>query len=509
MALIAPVSSSQIESVSPADLSTVGTVPVADPDGIHAIVARARGVSASWSATPVAERRRHLLAVRAALAARGEEIVETLVAETGKPASDAWQELLVGAMFVDYAAKSAGSLLAPQRFGTWPYVVKRARVEYSPYGVIATITPWNWPVGISMQTLPFALAAGNVVVNKPSEYTPLTGQVLADVINSAGVELVHVVHGDGRAGAELIGAGVDKVAFTGSGQTATKVLEVAARHLVPVVMELGGKDAMIVCDDADLGQAAKAGVAAGFANAGQTCAATERIIVHDAVYDEFISELLDVVRSVRTGPGPVDHCGAIVRPQQLALLEERIADAVRKGATVLAGGHRLGDMPGWYFEPTVVADVPPDADLLTEESFGPVVSVLRARDDDHAVELANATEFGLNASVYSRSLRRGRAIGRRLVTGGVHLNDVLLGAAIPNVPFGGEKASGFGRVQGAAGLREFSRSQSVIEPRAARLPGLTPLLLSGTKPTPDQLRRTVGALYGGSLRARINAIRGR
>jgi acyl-CoA reductase-like NAD-dependent aldehyde dehydrogenase len=509
MALGAPVSSSRIDSVSPADLRPVGSVAVPDTEQIAAIVRRARDVAATWSAMPARDRRAHLLKVRGALVEHGEKIVDAAVAETGKPASDAWQELLIGALMTNYAAKAAGRLLAPQRIGTWPYVVKRGRVEFSPYGVIATITPWNWPIAISMQSLPFALAAGNVVINKPSEYTPMTGQALADAINSAGIELVHVVQGDGRAGRDLILAGVDKIAFTGSTRTGQKILATAAERLTPVVMELGGKDSMIVCADANLTQAAKAAAASAFANAGQTCVASERIMVADQVYDAFITELRQVVRSLRTGSGPTDHLGAIVQPQQMDVFDARIADAVRRGATVLEGGHRRTDLPGWYFEPTVLVDVDPDSELLREESFGPIMSVIRVADDDEAVALTNASPYGLNGSVYSRSLRRARGIASRLSTGGVQINDVLMGAGIPSVPFGGEKSSGFGRLQGAAGLREFSRARSVIEPRVPGIPGMTPLLLSGRKPSPALLRRTLGALYGPTIKARISSARGR
>lgn len=506
MALLSPVSGSRIESVSPADLSQVGSVPVSSTEDVERTVQRAREVAKSWSTLSFRERRRHLLRVRAALATRGGEIVDALVAETGKPPSDGWQELFVAALFTNYAAKSTGRLLRSRRLGTWPYIVKRARVEYAPYGVIGTITPWNWPLGISMQSIPFALAAGNVVVNKPSEYTPLTGQALADVINSAGIELVHVVHGDGRTAQDLIRAGVDKIAFTGSGPTAVKVLQTAAERHTPVIMELGGKDSLIVCDDANLKQAAKAAVASAFANSGQTCAATERIIVEDAVYDRFIDELLDVVSSLKTGAGATDHLGAIVRPQQLDMLEARLEDAVSRGAKILTGGHRKTDLPGWYFEPTVVADVDPDSELLREESFGPVVSVIRVADDTEAIEVTNSTDYGLNGAVFSGNIRRARKIASQLTTGGVHINDVLLGAAIPNVPFGGEKASGYGRLQGQAGLREFSRARTVIEPRAPGLPSLTALLLSGQKPAPRLLNRGLRVLYGSGLRSRISAL---
>ncbi|WP_329410438.1 aldehyde dehydrogenase family protein [Nocardia vinacea] len=217
MALLAPASDSQIDSVSPVNLKPMGSVPVTGPDEIAETVRRAREVSATWAAGPVRDRRRHLLRVRSALVERGGEIVDTLVAETGKPASDGWQELLVSSVMVSYAAKR---LLRPERLGTWPLLVKRAWFEFEPHGVIATITPWNWPLAISMQTIPFALAAGNVVVNKPSEYTPLTGQALAYVIHSAGIELAHVVQGDGRAAQELIRSGVDTIALTGIGATA-------------------------------------------------------------------------------------------------------------------------------------------------------------------------------------------------------------------------------------------------------------------------------------------------
>lgn len=509
MALLRPISGLTIDSGSPATLETVGTVAVSDRDAITDTARRARQSALSWGALSPRDRRRHLRKVRSALVRRGKELVESLVAETGKPVSDGWMELVLATTMTSWAARSAERHLRPQRISTWPYLLKRAWTEYYPFGVIAVITPWNWPLAISMQSIPFALAAGNVVINKPSEHTPLTGQILADVINSAGRDLVYTVQGDGSAAQQLIRSGVDKIVFTGGGIAATSVLKAGAEQHIPVVLELRGKDSMIVCDDADLAQAARAAAGAAFTNAGQTCVATERILVHSAVYDVFTTRFVDVVRSLRTGAGPTDHVGAVVRPQQLELLEERIAEAVREGATVLVDGRRRHDLGGWYLEPTVLADVPMHCALVREESFGPVVCVIKVANDEEAVAVSNATDYGLSGSVFSRNRRRGRSIARRLLTGGVQINDAMIGGGIPSVPFGGVRSSGYGHLQGALGLREFSRARSVIEPRLPGLPSVAALALTGRKPTPEILQRLLQALYGGDLRSRLAALRSR
>ncbi len=295
-----------------------------------------------------------------------------------------------------------------------------------------------------------ALSAGNVAVLKPSELTPLTGLALQKAINAAGRELLFVVTGYGPTGEALVRAGVDKVAFTGSPNTGRRIMAACADSLTPSVMELGGKDPMIVAADANITRAAQAAVGTAFFNSGQACVAAERVLVEGAIYDEFVSETVRITRLLRQGSSPTDHIGPMTQERQMPIIEGRIRAAEAAGARLLAGGHRRpGD--GWYFEPTVIADVRPDMELMREETFGPVLCITRVDSLDEAVRIANGSEFGLNGSVFIRDVRRGERIASQLLSGGVNVNDAVGGMAVPAAPFGGEKSSGFGRLQGQGG----------------------------------------------------------
>jgi acyl-CoA reductase-like NAD-dependent aldehyde dehydrogenase len=485
-----------IDSLNPRTQSVIGRVPVLGPDEVRAAVDDARAEAVGWAALTFRARRDHLLAVRRSLVARGDELADILSAETGKPLSDAWIEIAAGCVMITYAAKMASRVLRTRRVSSWPIVAKRATLRYEPYGVIGAIVPWNFPVVISMQMIPFALAAGNTMVLKPSELAPLTGVLLGQIVADAGKDLVRVVTGDGSTGDALVRSGIDKLAFTGSGATARKILATAAETLTPVVMELGGKDPMIVCADADVRLAARTVAASSFINAGQTCMATERVFVVDSVYDEFVVDLLAEVGRLRLGNDGRAHVGSMTRPDQIAVIEDRLAAAVAAGARVAAGGGRRPDIGPSFFEPTVVLDVTPDMELMREESFAPVVSVMRVPGLADAVAQANRSEYGLNASVFTADRDRGRRVAEDLVAGGVNVNDALFGSAVPALPFGGAGQSGYGRLQGPEGLREFSRSKAIVEPRFSGQPGLAASLLTGRKVNPRVVRRLVRLTYG-------------
>jgi aldehyde dehydrogenase (NAD+) len=439
--------------------------------------------------------------------ANGDRIAQTLSAETGKPLTDAWLEIAGGCAMITYAAGAAHRVLRRRSVGTWPIFLKRAYVEYSPYGVIGAITPWNYPVAISMQVIPYALAAGNAVVLKPSELVPSTGLLLEEIAASVGLDVARVVCGAAETGDALVRSGVDKIVFTGSGATARHILRAAAESLTPVVMELGGKDAMIVCADADVRSAARVAVGAAFSNAGQACVATERAIVVEPVYEEFVAAVLGLVSDLEVGSGPTAHVGAITRPEQVEVIERRLRDAVAAGARVLTGGARLPASDGrCYFAPTVVVDADPGCELVREESFAPVLTVLRVPDVDAAIALANSSSYALNGSVFSRRIGRARGIAGRMTAGGVNINDAMFGAAVPGLPFGGEGISGTGRLQGAEGLREFSRVKSVVQPRWRGAPALTGRVFTGRKIKPTTWRRLLRAAYG---RGRADLVRSR
>jgi acyl-CoA reductase-like NAD-dependent aldehyde dehydrogenase len=485
-----------IESIDSITQEVVGDAPVMGSEEVRKVVEEARKEQASWSTRTLTERGVQLLAVRRSLVAYGDQLAATLSSETGKSLNDAWIEIAAACVMITYAAKAAPRILRTRTVRSWPVVAKRAILRYEPYGVVGAIIPWNFPVVISMQVIPFALAAGNTVVLKPSELVPLTGQLLGQIVADSGMDLVKVVTGDGSTGEALVRSGVDKLAFTGSGATAKRILKAAADTLTPVVMELGGKDPMIVCSDANVNDAARTASASAFVNAGQACMATERVFALDSVYDAFVQALLEEVRRLRLGSDPSAHVGSLARPDQMPVIERRLATAVSAGAKVAIGGRRRPDIGPWFFEPTVLLDVTPDMEIMNEESFAPVLSVMRVPDLATAIDLANRTEYGLNASVFTADRRRGREVAERIVAGGVNVNDALFGSAVPSLPFGGTGQSGYGRLQGPEGLREFSRSKAIVESRFPGLPSLAGFVLAGRKPSAKWIGRIVRAAYG-------------
>lgn len=486
---------SMIESVNPITGSVVVRVPVDLAEQVDAQVSRARDAAVEWAALSPRERGSHLGHIRRCFADRASEIAAAITAETGKPLPDAYLEVLAACGMWSWASKKAPKLLTSKRIKTGPLVLKQAHVQYEPLGVVGVISPWNYPVAIPMQSLPYALVAGNTIVFKPSEYTLRTGQLIAEAINAAGRELVYVVAGDGRTGDALVRAAVDKVVFTGSGGVGRKILAATAEHLTPVIMELGGKDAAIVCADANLDRAARTVVGAAFTNAGQLCMATERAFVDATVYDAFVDRVSVVARGLRVGSGPDAHLGPLTRPEQADVLLRRLADAEHRGARVVLGGNVSQIGPAVYFEPTVVVDVTPEMALLREESFGPILSIIKVSGTQEALDMTNASEFGLNSSVFTTSKQRARDIASAIRAGGVHVNDALVGNAIGGVPFGGVKSSGYGRLQGDVGLFEFVASKTIISDRWSRSPGLTALMVAPRRPSPALLRGVIAAAY--------------
>ncbi len=498
-----------IESYNPATGELVGTVAIAGEEAVAAAVAAARHTAAAWNDRSPRERLPHLLRARQGLVDAADELADLVSRETGKPPHDAYLEVLSACLLLTWSAKAAPRALRPRRVSTAPLVVKRGTLHRAPYGVVGVISPWNYPVTVPMQAMASALAAGNVVVFKPSELTPLTGVALARALNAGDHELVHVVTGDGRTGEALVRSGVDKVSFTGSPATGRRIMAAAADTLTPVVMELGGKDPMIVCDDADVRRAARAAVGGAFGNAGQTCIAVERVFVTPGAYGRFVDEVVEATSALKQGWGPGNHVGAITRPPQVDVIEQRVADARAAGARVLTGGARLAGTAGAFFPPTVIADVTPEMEIMRAETFGPVLPILRVSSVDEAVRLANDCDFGLNASVFSADPSTAHRVARELCTGGVTINDAMLGAAIPSLPFGGEKDSGFGRVYGAEGLLEFSRTKAVVEDRFRGVPSFAAAMVGGRPPSPRLASRAIRTAYGVGWSAKLKGLVGR
>jgi aldehyde dehydrogenase (NAD+) len=339
-----------------------------------------------------------------------------------------------------------------------------ATLEYPPFGVVGVIGPWNYPVFTPMGSLAYALAAGNAVVFKPSEHTPAVGAWLVEAwktANPALAEVLQLVTGYGPTGSALCRAGVDKIAFTGSAATGRKVMAACAEGLIPVLMECGGKDAMIVDDGADLAAAADAALWGAMSNAGQTCIGIERVYVTDGSYDAFVSELTTRAAALRPGSDDGASYGPITMPSQVGIISRHIADALSRGGRALTGG----TVDGAYVAPTVLVDVPEDSSAVTEETFGPTVTVSRVPDVEEALRRTNATSYGLAGAVFAKSSKRGVEIARRVRSGMTSVNGVVTFASVPGLPFGGVGESGFGRIHGDDGLREFTRAKAITRQR--------------------------------------------
>jgi succinate-semialdehyde dehydrogenase/glutarate-semialdehyde dehydrogenase len=450
----------RFDSTSPATGEVVGSFPLDGPEQVAAAVARAREGQRRWAELGFGGRRRALLAYKAMLVRRTDELVALVHRENGKPHDDALIEVVLSVEHLHWAARNAARVLGRRRVRSTMLLANHAAsVEYQPLGVVGVMGPWNYPVLTPLGSIIYALAAGNAVVFKPSELTPAVGCLLADAFADAVGDppVFQVVTGDGTTGHALCLAGVDKVAFTGSPATGRKVMATCAERLVPVVLELGGKDAMVVDADADLDAAAEQALWGGMANAGQTCLATERVYVVDEVYDRFLARLVE--RASRVRPGA--DFGPITLPRQLEVIRRHLDDALARGARALVGGPDAVHPP--FVAPVVLVDVPADALVLREETFGPVLPVVRARDAGHAVELANANPYGLGAAVFAG--RRADRIARALRSGMTSINSVLTYAGIPSLPYGGVGESGFGSVHGPDGLREFARPKAITRQR--------------------------------------------
>jgi len=453
---------------SPATLESLGEIEVATAGDVRAAVEQARKAQVAWAEAGFDERARCLRRAARVLLARREAFAAAIAAETGKPAVEILgSELMPACDALEYWAKRAKRVLADRNVPLHLLKSKKLRIVYKPLGVIGIVTPWNFPFLLVLNPTVQALAAGNAVVLKPSEVTPRAGRLVEELFRDAGLPdgLVGCVLGDGETGAALIEAGVDKISFTGSVATGRRVAEACGRALVPCTLELGGKDPMIVCADADLERAAAGAVFGAFANAGQICVSTERVYVVDAVADEFLRRVVEKTAALRQGSGGEADVGPMIHAPQLAIVERHVADAVARGARVLAGGRRNPRYEGLYYEPTVLTDVTHDMLVMREESFGPLLPVLRVRDEAEALRLANDSRYGLSASIWTRDKRRGVELARSIESGSAVVNDCLIAYGIAESPFGGVKESGLGRVNGDLGLRSQCQVQSIVVDR--------------------------------------------
>ncbi len=447
-------------SLDPVSGAVIAEHPVRSASEVAAAVAGAQPAARWWAELDFAGRRSHLTAWRRLLARRARELAELISRETGKPLGDAVLEVLVTLDHLDWAARSAADVLGQKRVRPGLLAANQAAyLEYQPLGVVGVIGPWNYPLFTPMGSIAYALAAGNAVVFKPSEYTPGVGVRLAESFAEAvpGPPVLQVLTGPASTGDALCRAAVDKIAFTGSARTGRVVMAACAERLTPVLMECGGKDALIVDDDADLDAAVDAALWGGMSNAGQTCVGVERVLVTNAVYDEFLRRLTVKARTVQAG----DAYGPMTMPSQLDVVRRHVGEALDTGAQAVVGGRQ--SVHDRYVDPVILTDVPAAALAQQQETFGPTLTVTRVRDADEAVELANATGYGLAGAVFGSA--RAMETARRMRSGMTSINDVIAFVSVPGLPFGGTGESGFGRIHGADGLREFARPKAITRRR--------------------------------------------
>ena len=493
-------STSTIDVINPATGQIVDNVPDLGPAEVQAMAQRGRAVQPAWAALGFEGRAKILLRAQKWVIDHKEEIIETIVSETGKTYEDAQlAEISYGASAFGFWAKNAPKYLADQKVKSSSVMVKGKKliVSYRPLGLIGIIGPWNYPLTNSFGDCIPAMAAGNSVILKPSEVTPLTSLIMARCLEECGMPsgVFQVATGRGDTGRALIDE-VDMIMFTGSTATGRKVAVTAAERLIPCSLELGGKDPMIVLRDADLERAANSAVFFSMQNSGQTCISTERVYVEAPVYDEFVGKVTEKVNVLRqgisSGPGTAE-VGAMTFPPQLDIVERHVNEAVASGAKVLTGGKR-GSGPGDFFEPTVLVDVDHSMTAMNEETFGPTLPIMKVEDAEEAIRLANDSQFGLGASVFTRDVARGEEIAKRVQAGAVCVNDAMLNYVALELPMGGAKTSGIGSRHGAGGIRKFCQQQSILVSRLH--PKRDVHMFPYTEKTTNRLGKLFTFLYG-------------
>jgi acyl-CoA reductase-like NAD-dependent aldehyde dehydrogenase len=511
MAIVTPIETPpgarrRLALANPATLEPIGEIEVQTADDAKAAVESARKAQPDWASLPFDDRTRVMNRALQILLNRQDEFIDVVLSETGKTRSEAlMMEIFATCDAFNYYAKNAANILKTRKLKLHGIMrlMKQARITYRPLGVVGIISPWNGPLILSMNPSIQALVAGNAVILKPSEVTPFSGKMAAELFEQAGLPdgLFQVLSGDGETGAALTKAGVDKISFTGSVATGRKVAVACAEQLIPCTLELGGKDAMIVCADSDLDNAAGGAVVGSFMNTGQYCCGTERIYVVDEIADDFTAKVVERVSKLRQGAEGEFDVGAIFWPNQLAVIEDHMSDAVAKGAKVACGGRRNPDLEGLFYEPTVITDVTHDMKIMTEETFGPILAIMRVRDEEHAIQLANDSQYGLGGNVWTRDKQHGVEIAERMESGSVCVNDMTMTYGVQEAPFGGRKNSGVGQVNGETGLRGYCHAEPIIVDRMGGKQAAK--MYPASRKQDDGMQKFMRLLWGTSLGRRL------
>ncbi|MEM7827754.1 MAG: aldehyde dehydrogenase family protein [Candidatus Aenigmatarchaeota archaeon] len=450
-----------VVSIDPGNLQRIGETKASDDHDIRRALEAARKSFPLWSRMEPIERAKYILKAGEYIRQRSHDIAKLITRENGKALIESYtSDILPVLELIDFYTGPALEFLSREdiNLGIWSLPWRKSHIEFRPLGTVAVISPWNYPLFLPARDVIAALIAGNCVILKPSENTPFIAEELNNALAYAGIPegVFSILHGGGQTGAMLVESGVEKISFTGSVATGRSIMKNASSRLIPLTLELGGKDPMIVLDDANIECAVQAAVWGAFTNSGQTCSSVERLYLQRKIAKEFIRMLIEETEKLRQGYGLDDvDIGAMTTEQQILKVEEHIRDAVNNGAKILCGGIRNQKLNGYYFLPTVINGVDHSMRIMREETFGPVLPIMYFDDDEEAIKLSNDSEYALTASVFTENIKRGIKIASLLKAGTVMINDNVFAAAIPQAPWGGSKNSGFGRAGSRYGLLEF------------------------------------------------------
>jgi acyl-CoA reductase-like NAD-dependent aldehyde dehydrogenase len=504
MAIVKPLKTGpdgrrQLQLLSPATLEPIGTIDCMTPDDVRALVAKARTAQPAWATLSFDQRGEYMRKALRILLEKQDDFIRVIEREGPKPRLDIVQmDIFPVCDALGYYAKHAATFLATQKVELHGVLaaVKDLYIMYKPLGVCAVISPWNGPFVLAIVPAIQALMAGNTVVVKPSSVTPMSGKLVEDLLKMAGIPdgVVSVVIGDSQSGQALLEADIDKVTFTGSVAVGRHVAQTCAERLIPCTLELGGKDAMIVCADANLDNAAGGAVAGCFINTGQYCCGTERVYVVESVADEFTKKVVERTSKLRQATAGDFDVGPLFTPDQLETVEQHVADAVAKGAKVLVGGRRNPNLKGLYYEPTVLVNVNHGMAVMTEETFGPVLPIMPVKDEDEAIRLANDSVYGLSSNVWTENIEKGLDLARRISSGSCNVNDMAVTFGVCEAPFGGVRHSGIGRSNGEYGLKGYCNIHPVIVDKVSGM--VTAQMYPTSLEKAHEMQETCRAIFG-------------